>query len=148
MRARFIATTLLCLGCGLWFATSVAAHEKTAATNDTTTTLAESANEVVIKSLPDSGAGYLSLLKPPVSRRLRSGFMTLNPGVSGERHSTEGYEEMIMVLQGSGAFHSGERVEPVGTHSIIYVPPHTEHFLSNTGSDTLKYIYVVTKVEL
>jgi quercetin dioxygenase-like cupin family protein len=102
---------------------------------------------VTIRSLPDSAVSYVSLLKPPVSRRLRSGYVTLVPGAAGEEHSTEDYEEVILILAGSAELHYESSVSMVHAAKLAYVPPHTTHFLRSLPAETLRYVYVVTRVE-
>jgi len=75
-----------------------------------------------------------------------SGFVTLEPNSRGELHSTEEYEEMIIVLQGEGQLNiTNQESLKVSFGKVAYVPPHTEHQMKNTGREIFKYIYVATQ---
>ncbi len=93
--------------------------------------------------------GYLRLLGgPPETVTLRSGAVTLEPGKTIGKHSTETYEEVVVVLEGEGALLLNEDKElPLQVGMIAYCPPNTEHDVKNTGSTMLRYIYVVAKAK-
>jgi mannose-6-phosphate isomerase-like protein (cupin superfamily) len=90
---------------------------------------------------------YLRLLGgPPESVTMRAGAVTLAPGKTVGKHSTESYEEFIVILEGRGSMimSDGARLDmKVGTS--VYCPPDTEHDVENTGTVPLRYIYVVAK---
>jgi mannose-6-phosphate isomerase-like protein (cupin superfamily) len=96
----------------------------------------------------DAGdADYLRLLGgPPESAGMRSGLVVLQPGKSVGKHSTEAYEEMIVVLEGSGKMilADGRELAFAGG-AALYCPPDTEHDMINTGSVPLRYVYIVAK---
>ena len=83
---------------------------------------------------------------PPETVTMRSGYVVLQPGISVGRHSTEAFEEIIVVLEGDG-----EMVLEDGTvlqlkpFSIAYCPPATAHDVRNTGDIPLRYVYVVAR---
>lgn len=93
------------------------------------------------------GEKYLRLLGgPPETVVLRSGKVTLQPGETVGEHSTNDYEEMIIVLAGEGTFKYGDSGSiPFNADSVLYCPPDTRHNIMNTGSTPLQYIYVVGK---
>lgn len=75
-----------------------------------------------------------------------SGIVTLAPDKSGELHSTEIYEEIIIPLEGEGQLRiSKQKNLDVKFGKIALVPPYTEHQMVNTGTKNFKYIYVATK---
>ena len=77
---------------------------------------------------------------------MRSGAVVLPPLQSVGKHSTGGYEEAIIVLAGAGEMRlSDGTVLPLEPHSVAYCPPATEHDVVNTGSDPLRYVYVVAQ---
>ncbi len=83
---------------------------------------------------------------PPETVSVLSGYMVLAPGDSVAKHSTGTYEEVVIVLSGSGEM----RVTGGGTFglkpcAVAYCPPLTEHAVVNTGPDTLRYIWVAAK---
>ncbi|HVP89838.1 MAG TPA: cupin domain-containing protein [Terriglobales bacterium] len=98
----------------------------------------------VIK-LDPQGKGYLRLLGgPPETSTMRSGLVTLAAGASVGKHNTEGFEELMIVLEGEGEM----RVTGGGTFRLAegtaaYCPSRTEHDVANTGTKPLRYIYVV-----
>lgn len=92
---------------------------------------------------------YVRLLGgPPESVSMRSGVVTLQPGNSVGKHTTEAYEELLVILEGSGAFilTDGRQLEMKVEH-VLYCPPFTEHDVLNTGTTPLRYIYIVAKAE-
>jgi quercetin dioxygenase-like cupin family protein len=95
------------------------------------------------------GKDHLRLLGgPPETFSLRSGAVALQPGKTVGKHSTETYEELIVVLEGEGAMLLNEGQElPLKVGTAAYCPPSTEHDVKNTGSTVLRYIYVVAKAK-
>jgi mannose-6-phosphate isomerase-like protein (cupin superfamily) len=91
--------------------------------------------------------GYTRLLGgPPQSVFMRAGKIVLQPGESIGKHSTEGKEELIIILDGEGQFLYGDNQSLIfDSNSVLYCPPMTEHNILNTGSTPLQYIYVVSK---
>jgi quercetin dioxygenase-like cupin family protein len=78
---------------------------------------------------------------------MRSGLMVLQPGQDCGWHSTENYEEMIICLAGAGEVASGDgprRALAAGQYA--YNPPQTRHNVFNTGTEVMRYIYVVAPV--
>jgi quercetin dioxygenase-like cupin family protein len=97
-------------------------------------------------TLPNDGNGSLSLMKPPRTSNLRSGFVRLEPGCGVGPHSTAENEEMIVVLEGRGALECEGCVNlGIAGGFIAYVPPHTRHNVVNCGTGPQSYIYVVTR---
>jgi mannose-6-phosphate isomerase-like protein (cupin superfamily) len=90
---------------------------------------------------------YVPLLSgPPETATMRSGAVVLLPGQSVGTHSTGEYEETLVILAGTGEL----RVTDGGTHefsgnSVAYCPPATEHDVVNTGTEPLRYVYIVAK---
>lgn len=83
---------------------------------------------------------------PPGTVTMRSGYMVLAPGKSVGKHSTRTYEEAVIVLAGSGEMKiAGGATIKLKPYSIAYCPPATEHDVVNTGTETLRYIWLVAK---
>ena len=86
---------------------------------------------------------------PPETVTMHSGYMVLAPSKSVGRHSTKDNEEAIVVLSGRGEMKiiggSTLRLRP---YSVAYCPPNTEHDVTNIGTDTLRYVYVVAKAKI
>lgn len=96
--------------------------------------------------LDASGKDYLPLLQgPPETVTMHSGLVVLAPGKSVGRHSTKGYEEIVIVLEGRGEmrFFTGRAAVLLESGMAAYCPPQTEHDVFNTGTGTLRYVYVV-----
>jgi len=105
--------------------------------------------EAKVINAESGGKEYVMLLGgPPESVSMRSGKVVLQPGGCVGRHSTEGHEELLILLQGEGLFllDDGRKLE-MKAGSVLYCPPHTPHDVRNTGSIPLQYIYVVAKAE-
>jgi len=85
---------------------------------------------------------------PPETVIMLSGYMVLAPSTSAGKHSTKGYEEAVIVLSGSGEMRiAGGSTFNLKPYAVAYCPPLTEHDVINTGSDTLRYIWVVAKTQ-
>ena len=101
----------------------------------------------LITHLDDIPGDYLQILGgPPRSVSMCSGLVKLSPGTSVGTHSTKGYEELVIVLEGTGeARISGSETMEIAGGDAVYIPPETEHDMANTGDGVLRYIYVVAK---
>lgn len=96
--------------------------------------------------LRQQSPGYQELLSgPPASVRMKSGLVVLAPGKSVGKHSTEDHEEMVVVLSGRGqmVMANGNKID-ISPEVAAYSPPGTEHDVFNTGSEVLRYVYVVS----
>jgi len=109
----------------------------------------ESTKKPIAKIIPlDSrGKDYLRVLGgPPETSTMRSGLVTLDPMKSVGKHSTENYEELVIILDGLAEIQiTGGRTLRLAKGFAAYCPPHTEHDVLNIGNDALRYIYVVAK---
>jgi len=84
---------------------------------------------------------------PPETCSMRSGYVVLGPGRSVGKHSTEDYEELVVALEGTGKMTLAGGLElRLGPGIVAYCPPHSEHDVTNTGSQPLRYLYVVAAV--
>jgi oxalate decarboxylase/phosphoglucose isomerase-like protein (cupin superfamily) len=90
---------------------------------------------------------YTPLLSgPPGTVTMRSGSVVLLPGQSVGKHSTGENEEAIVVLAGAGEMRLSDLgVLTLDRHSVAYCPPATQHDVVNTGTEPLRYVYVVAK---
>ncbi|MDI6739865.1 MAG: cupin domain-containing protein [Candidatus Edwardsbacteria bacterium] len=104
------------------------------------------ARSIELRPSPD---GYQRLLGgPPDSFCLRAGLVALAPGTSVGKHNTEEYEELIVALVGRGVMVSDDGSEtPIDAGHFCYCPPHTGHDVKNTGTEQLRYVYIVTKTK-
>ncbi len=85
---------------------------------------------------------------PPETVNMKSGYVTLAPGKSVGRHSTEQHEEMLVILAGQGEmiFKDGARLK-IAANQALYCPPETEHDVRNTGTEPLRYVYIVANAK-
>ena len=80
----------------------------------------------------------------PQTAGMRSGFVRLAPGASVGWHSTAQNEESLVILHGQGeALFDGFEKRPFTAPASLYIPPTTRHNVTNTGRETLEYVYVV-----
>lgn len=81
---------------------------------------------------------------PGLAEGMRSGVVSLEPGRAVGRHNTRAWEELIVVLEGSGELVvEGGDTLPLAAGSGAYVPPEQDHDVVNTGTGPLRYVYVV-----
>ncbi len=100
-----------------------------------------------VRPLPDT-TEYVPLLGREEALRLHSGLVTLEPAKDCGWHSTEQYEEMIICLAGKGELRTqGQVTRPLAAGQYAYNPPHQRHCVFNTGTEPMRYIYVVTPTE-
>ena len=102
-----------------------------------------------VVALDKAENGILPILTgPPETVTMKSGYVVLEPGRSVGKHSTERHEEILIVLEGQGEmrFHDGSKLE-IKARTALYCPPETEHDVWNTGSGTLRYVYVVANAQ-
>ncbi len=93
-----------------------------------------------------SPTGCTILGGPPATVTMHSGYMVLGPGKSVGQHSTKNNEETVVVMAGKGEFSIiGGKTLQIRAFCEVYCPPGTEHNVTNTGADTLRYVYTVAK---
>ncbi|GEM_PF-721084 len=93
-----------------------------------------------------SGVYQEALSGPPESFTMRSGLVTLSPGESAGEHSTESFEELVIVFRGRGEMRIRDgAVLSIGPGRLAYCPPNTTHDVVNTGTSRLQYLYVVAE---
>ncbi len=99
-----------------------------------------------VRSLPEAQE-HAPLLDASESVAMRSGLGTLQPGEDCGWHSTENHEEMVICLAGEGHIESeGTGRQRLAAGQYAYNPPHTRHNVFNTGSQPMRYIYIVAAV--
>lgn len=83
---------------------------------------------------------------PPATVTMKSGFVTLAPGESVGKHSTGHNEEELVILSGHGEmmFRDGSKLE-IAANQILYCPLDTEHDVKNTGTEPLRYVFIVAR---
>jgi mannose-6-phosphate isomerase-like protein (cupin superfamily) len=103
--------------------------------------------KVLIIGLSENPENQRILAGRPQTCGMRSGRVYLEPGKSCGQHSTKDREEVLVFLAGSGELLIGENdCYQVGQGKVAYIPPKTAHDVSNTGSESLIYVYCVAPV--
>jgi len=111
--------------------------------------LAAAAPAPKVVKLDDQGKGYLPILSgPPETATMRSGLVALAPGKSVGRHSTGANEELLVVLEGAGEFRLEGEALPLAAGTALYCPPGRTHDVFNTGTGTLRYVYVTASTRV
>ncbi len=87
-----------------------------------------------------------SLLCPPRSERLKSGYITLKPGEAVGEHSTDNREEMLIIMEGRARIECEGECAELNANAIAYIPRNSRHNVINQSHEDLKYIYLVTPV--
>jgi mannose-6-phosphate isomerase-like protein (cupin superfamily) len=83
---------------------------------------------------------------PPETMTMRSGSIVLLPLKNVGRHSTNNNEEVLVVFSGSGEMRLADgTILNLKPYAILYCPPDMEHDVFNTGSEPLRYVYVVAR---
>ncbi|HYB75320.1 MAG TPA: cupin domain-containing protein [Nitrososphaerales archaeon] len=78
------------------------------------------------------------------SAQVHAGYVVLGPGREVGEHSTEGEEELIVVVEGNGEVFTEGRAQKIEAPCVVVVPAHTAHNIKNTsGAAALKYVYAL-----
>jgi mannose-6-phosphate isomerase-like protein (cupin superfamily) len=93
----------------------------------------------------DCSGGDCPLLEgAPQTSGMRSGSVKLKPAESVGWHSTAGNEEALVILHGSGLANiEGHSDVPLREKMLVYIPPATRHNVTNNGTQSLEYVWVV-----
>lgn len=95
---------------------------------------------MLIKKLEQSKR---SLIKPPVSQKIKTGLVVLKPGQEIGKHKTNQKEEIIIILKGSALVSIENEKKIVQSNYLTYIPEGKLHNIKNTSNEILKYIYLV-----
>ena len=100
-------------------------------------------------SLDKNVTDYMPILKgPPETSTMRSGLVVLAQQKTVGKHSTDNFEELVIILEGRAEMRiTGGKTYPLKKGEVMYCPTLTEHDVINVGSDTLRYIYVVSETK-
>ena len=108
----------------------------------------ESHVDVALRRLADLEAGaataerwFRILSDPDTGLRSATQFVGYIPAGRAEDHFHT-YDEVIYVLDGTGAFHAGGESWALGPGSCIALPRRTVHCLENTGPDVMRVLGV------
>jgi mannose-6-phosphate isomerase-like protein (cupin superfamily) len=78
---------------------------------------------------------------PSTGLRSATHFVGYVPTVRAPDHFHT-YDEVIYVLEGEGAFHTGGASRAIAAGSCIELPARTVHCLENTGQDVMRLVAV------
>jgi quercetin dioxygenase-like cupin family protein len=94
-------------------------------------------------------AKFRRLLKGrPQTLGFRAGLVNLKRGHQIGEHTTSAKEELIVVLSGRAEISfSGYPALTAKVDSLVYIPAYTKHNVSNIGTGTLRYVYMVTPLK-
>ena len=102
----------------------------------------------VVPLEPGDQSYFLPLKGPPETKSFRSGLVTLAFGKAIGEHDSGVNEEMLVPLEGTGELRFTDRPAVVIKPGLItYAPAHTRHNMVNTGSGTLRYIFITARAE-
>src|SRR5262245_62115303 len=86
------------------------------------------------------------------ARQLGYNLTVLPPGkVQCPFHNHHGEEEMFLILEGEGELRFGDQRYPLRRHDVIACPPggpDVAHQIINTGTTTMRYLALSTRVEV
>ena len=101
----------------------------------------------VVQINPLSTESMPLLSGPPETVTMRSGSIVLLPSKNVGKHTTGDNEEVLVVFSGSGEMRMADgTVLNLKPYVILYCPPDMEHDVFNTGSEPLRYVYLVARV--
>ncbi len=86
------------------------------------------------------------------AKHLGYNLTVLPPGkVQCPFHNHHGEEEMFLILEGEGELRFGDQRYPIRRHDVIACPtggPEVAHQIVNTGTTTMRYLALSTRVEV
>jgi len=91
----------------------------------------------------DSGANitYQFLVRPGSMGRLSSGRVRLQGPTAKALDAHAGWDQIYLVLNGSGIVTVGTEDFPVAVGSVVRIPRHTRHGVSLRAGQHLEYVY-------
>lgn len=85
-----------------------------------------------------------SIIKPPVSRSLKGGRVSLAPGEEIGEHVTDDKEELLIILEGTATLKKAGHTVMLKKGDAHFIPEGVTHNVINSSEDVLEYIYVVS----
>lgn len=86
----------------------------------------------------------VSLIKPPLSKKIKGGLVVLKKGEQIGEHTTENREEIIFILKGKAMIILEGKRNAVKEGFSFYIPPNKKHNVVNKNNQILKYLYIVS----
>jgi mannose-6-phosphate isomerase-like protein (cupin superfamily) len=78
------------------------------------------------------------------ARNLSVTWVDVPPGSEQRLHSHEDSEQVYVIVRGRGRMHVAGDEEDVGEGDLVFIPPATDHGITNDGSETLVYVSVAS----
>ena len=88
-----------------------------------------------------------SLVRPPESRMLKSGRVSLAPGEEVGEHVTDKKEEIVIVLKGTGTLVKEGQETTLKAGEAHFIAQEMRHNIRNSSEETLEYIYFVGLID-
>ena len=90
---------------------------------------------------------FTRLLGDSSKKGLRAGLVVLKPKESIGEHKTGHKEEVIVILNGSATIYYGKNKKiKAPRDTFAYIAPETSHDVKNSGSKSLRYLYITAQV--
>lgn len=83
-----------------------------------------------------------SLIRPDISKRLKSGLVILRKGEEVGEHTTNEREEIIVVISGTARAIVERNEFDVEEGHMIFIPEKKIHNMKNISDAVLKYVYI------
>ncbi|MFA5388541.1 MAG: cupin domain-containing protein [Candidatus Omnitrophota bacterium] len=101
----------------------------------------------IIKLVP--GSKYQRLFnKDSGTSGIKAGHVILKPGEEIGEHSTNEFEEALVILNGSGRVNIDKKdTAEIEKDMVLYIPPYTLHDVKNTGQGALEYVFITSYAE-
>lgn len=77
------------------------------------------------------------------TENVKARMVELSSGAEIGEHVTDGKEEVIVFLEGSARVECEGEARDVIAPAAAYIGPEKSHNITNTGSERLRYVYVV-----
>ena len=74
------------------------------------------------------------------SRNLTVTWVNVPPGAEQRAHSHEEAEQVYVIVRGRGRMQVAGDVQEVGEGDLVFIPPATQHGISNDGTEMLVYV--------
>ena len=78
------------------------------------------------------------------SGRLICGLNCFEPGQVQKVHAHPGADKLYYVVEGRGEFEVGDEKQELGAGELLYVPEDVPHGVTNTGTERLAVMIVIT----
>jgi mannose-6-phosphate isomerase-like protein (cupin superfamily) len=88
------------------------------------------------------GASFLRVLDQDEVPGLTLGHVTLNGPIHKTPATHDDWEQVYLILSGSGTVHLGGTSRKISGPGVIVIPRHTLHSVELAAGESLKYVYI------